>query len=69
MSERKYVLIAPVDYISRVAYGGLHMVAHFPTLEIMYAEKLEFEGENVVLTSNTYKFCTQFPARYLAMVT
>jgi hypothetical protein len=45
------------------------MVAHFPTLEIMYAEKLEFEGENVVLTSNTYKFCTQFPARYLAMVT
>jgi hypothetical protein len=45
------------------------MVVHFPTIEIMYAEKIEFEGENVVLTSNTYKFCTQFPAKYLVMVT
>lgn len=69
MSERRHVLIAPIDYISRVAYGGLHMVVHFPAVEIMYAEKLEVEGDNVVLTSNTYKFCTQFPLRYLVMVT
>jgi hypothetical protein len=45
------------------------MVAHFPAIEILYAEKIEFEGENVVLTSNIYKFCTNFPARYLVMIT
>lgn len=69
MSELKHVLIAPIDYIARVAFGSLHMVVHFPTIEIMYAEKIEFEGDTVVLTSNTYKFCTQFPARCLVMVT
>ena len=69
MSERKHALIAPIDYITRVAHGSLHMVVQFPSIEILYADKMEFEGENVVLTTDTYKFCTQFPARYLVMVT
>lgn len=45
------------------------MVAHFPDIEILYAEKIEFEGENAVLTSNIYKFCTEFPGRYITMIT
>jgi hypothetical protein len=69
VSERAHVLIAPIDYISRVAYGDFSIVAHFPAIEILYAEKLEFEGENVVLTSNIYKFCTTFPTQYLRMLT
>ena len=69
MSERAHVLIAPIDYISRVASGSLSMVVHFPEIEIMYAEKVEFEGENAVLTSNIYKFCVVFPSRYLTMIT
>jgi hypothetical protein len=69
MSERAHVLIAPIDYIARVPHGSLSMVAHFPAIEILYAEKVEFEGENVVLTSHVYKFCTIFPARYLTMLT
>jgi hypothetical protein len=68
LSTRAHTLIAPVDYISRVSSGSLSMVAHFPTIEILYAEKVEFEEENAVLTSNLYKFCTSFPARYLVMI-
>jgi hypothetical protein len=65
----RHVLIAPIDYIARVSSGSLSMVAHFPSIEILYAEKIEFEAENVVLTSDIYKFCTSFPARYLVMLT
>lgn len=61
-------MIAPIDYISRVASGGLEMVAHFPSIEILYADKVEFEGESVVLTSRLYKFCTTFPGAYLVML-
>jgi hypothetical protein len=68
MSERAHVLIAPIDYISRVSSGSLSMVVHFPTIEILYAEKLEFEGDKVILTSNLYKFCTSFPMCNLTMI-
>jgi hypothetical protein len=64
-----HALIAVADYITRVPHGSVSIVAHFPGTEIMYAEKVELDGDTVVLTSNTYKFCTMFPTSNLRMIT
>lgn len=64
-----HVLIAVADYITRVPHGSVSLVAHLPGIEIMYAEKVELDGDTVVLTSNTYKFCTMFPTSNLKMIT
>jgi hypothetical protein len=58
-----HVLIAPIDYISRVASGSLSIVAHFLDRNPLRG-KDRVRGRSVVLTSNIYKFCTAFPARY-----
>jgi hypothetical protein len=64
-----HVLIAVGDYVTRVPHGSVSLVAYFPGIEILYADKVELDGDTVVLTSNVYKFCTMFPTSNLKMIT